>query len=59
MSNDQIPNPNEIPTFNVQFPMERIAAIFEKLLHWTLVIGNWDFIGIWDLEIGISSENVP
>ena len=47
--NVQIPNPNG----------ERLSGDFLELLDeavgWALVIENWDFIGIWDLDIGISN----
>src|ERR1700733_9246013 len=52
--NVQIPNPNEIPKPNVQFPMQDSTSDDARKFS-PLDIGSWDFIGIWDLDIGISS----
>jgi hypothetical protein len=54
--NDQIPNPNEIPKFNDQRSMKTTSVDpwAWAFPHWKLVIDPWDFIGIWDLNIGIS-----
>jgi hypothetical protein len=48
--NDQIPNPNKTPIPNDQNPM----IPFALNPNWSL--GHWDFFGIWDLVIGISSK---
>jgi hypothetical protein len=51
MTNVQIPNPNEIPITKSQCQESGVCLGFD---NWSLEIGHWDFIGIWDLDIGIS-----
>jgi hypothetical protein len=35
--------------------MKKLPRLFMSVsLYWKLVIEPWDFIGIWDLDIGIS-----
>jgi hypothetical protein len=53
ISKSQIPNPNEIPKFNVQFPMGEAAVTGVRdligALHWKLVIEISLGFGIWKL----------
>jgi hypothetical protein len=53
ISKSQIPMKYQGPNLNFQW---KGNAILGRLPHWRLDIGYWDFIGIWDLEIGISSQ---
>jgi hypothetical protein len=50
MTNFQIPNPNEIPTFNDQNPMGKRSVShlisienWSLEFNWDLGFGNWDF----------------
>jgi hypothetical protein len=55
MTNVQIPNPNEVPMTKSQC---RATTVISGFRNWSLEIGHWDFIGIWDLDIGISAIGI-
>jgi hypothetical protein len=42
----------------VQIPMTNADGPDVQERVWTLEIGHWDFIGIWDLVIGISRDGI-
>jgi hypothetical protein len=54
MTKSQIPNPNDQSSMKTTSADRRVW----KISDWGLVIGPWDLIGIWDLDIGISLDTL-